>query len=96
MEKEERELLVGKFALKDFNLIGFFTVELLSCSCFEEAKAAKVFKWKGMYFELLHDVLNIWLPIEMKHKMRPDLAKGQKRPCIFADAKSSRGIEDNR
>ena len=22
----------------------------------------------------------------MKHKMRPDLAKGQKRPCIFADA----------
>lgn len=59
MEKEERELLVEKFALKDFNLIGFFTVELLSCSCFEEAKAAKDFKWKGMYFELLHDVLNI-------------------------------------
>ena len=58
-KKEERQLLVEKFALKDFNLIGFFTVELLSCSCFEEAKAAKVFKWKGMYFELLHDVLNI-------------------------------------
>ena len=57
--KRRKGALVEKFALKDFNLIGFFTVELLSCSCFEEAKAAKVFKWKGMYFELLHDVLNI-------------------------------------
>ena len=49
MEKEERQLLVEKFALKDSNLVGFFTVERLSCSCSEEAKAAKVFKWKIMY-----------------------------------------------
>ena len=42
-KKEERQLLVEKFALKDF------TVERLSFSCSEEAKAAKVFKWKCMY-----------------------------------------------
>ena len=49
MEKEERQLLVEKFALKDSNLAGFFTVERFSCSCSEEAKAAKVFEWKFMY-----------------------------------------------
>ena len=33
MEKEEKKLLAEHlFVLKDFNLVGFFTVERLSCS----------------------------------------------------------------
>ena len=32
VEEEEKKLLVEKFALKDFNLVGFFAVESFSCS----------------------------------------------------------------
>jgi len=32
VEKEEKKLLVEKFALNDFNLLGFFTVESFACS----------------------------------------------------------------
>ena len=32
VEEEEKKLLVKKFALKDFNLVGFFAVEIFSCS----------------------------------------------------------------
>ena len=32
VEEEEKKLLVEKFALKDFNLVGFFTVESFCCS----------------------------------------------------------------
>ena len=39
VEKEEKELLAGHlFALKDFNLVGFFTMERLSCSKKKPAK----------------------------------------------------------
>ena len=43
MEKAEKKLLAKHwFALKDFNLVGFFTVERLSCS--EKNQSGKVLK----------------------------------------------------